>query len=1052
MANQQYVELHAKSAFSFLEGASTPEQLAAQCAEHGQHAVGLTDVDGVYGSPRLHYAAKRLGIKALVGAEIGYGPGVRLPVLAETQAGYQNLCRLITRSKMRYGCRGKVESPVVQVEELQAHAKGLVCLTGGDDGPVAQALQRHREPIVEARHQLERLAQIFGAKNVYVELQRHGCREQEARNEAIVGLANAMHLPLLATNGARYADKQSRPLLDVLTCLRYKETLATAGRLLAKNSQQHLRRTEEMVRLFSDLPQALGNTVELADRLTFTLQNLGYEFPRYPTPEGEPESCHLRKRTLEGALGRYGPKHPTAYAQIEQELALIEKLKLAGYFLIVWDIVRFANSRGSLVQGRGSAANSAVCYSLGITAVDPVGMGLLFERFLSEERGEWPDIDLDLPSDTNREEVIQYVFRRYGAQGAAMTANVITYRGRSAVRDVGKVLGFTEEQLGRLAAEMPHFEWKDQKDTMEKRFRNTGLDFADPRTLHFYKLTGEIMELPRHLGQHSGGMIVCQGKLDQVVPIEPASMPNRAVVQWDKDDCADLGIVKIDLLGLGMLAVLQDCIEVIGNEYGELVDLAHLPQDPGVYQSLQKADTIGLFQVESRAQQAILPRMKPERFYDVVVQVAIIRPGPIVGQMLHPFLRRRQKLERPESLHPWLDDVLERTLGIPLFQEQLLRMAMVVANFTGGEAEELRRAMGFKRSEKRMQDVEVKLRRGMTANQIDGATQERIVQSITSFALYGFPESHAASFALIAYASAYLKYHYLAAFTICILNNQPMGFYSPATLIKDAQRHGQRFLPVDVTCSEGQCTIETRGETRFVRMGFKYARGVRSSSAHAIVQARQAAPFTSLRDLVRRVPQLNKKELSTLAQLGALNALTQSPEDRHRRGALWQVSAAARPVGELLESSVEDSTISKLTPMTHKQRILTDFLNSGVSIGRHPMSFYRSQMQERGILTSEQAKQARNGQFVRVAGCVICRQRPGTAKGFVFLSLEDEIGIVNVIVKPDIFDQFKAICVSEPYVAVCGTLQNTWSVISVKAQELHALPFGRETVSSHDFH
>lgn len=1051
MATPQYVELHAKSAFSFLEGASTPEQLAAQCAEHGQHALGLTDIDGVYGSPRLHYTAKRLGIKALVGAEIGYGLRVRLPLLAETQVGYQNLCRLITRSKMRYGCQGKVESPVVLVEELQEHAKGLVCLTGGEEGPLAQALQQGGEPVAEARRQLELLTEVFGAKSVYVELQRHGCREQEARNEAIVTLANGMRLPLLATNGVRYADKQSRPLFDVLTCLRHKETLATAGRLLAKNSQQHLRRTEEMVRLFSDVPQAVGNTVELADRLAFTLQNLGYEFPRYPTPDGEPESCHLRKRTLEGALGRYGPQHPKAYAQIEQELALIEKLKLAGYFLIVWDIVRYANSRGFLVQGRGSAANSAVCYSLGITAVDPVGMGLLFERFLSEERGEWPDIDLDLPSDTNREEVIQYVFSRYGAQGAAMTANVITYRGRSAVRDVGKVLGFTEEQLGRLAAEMPHFEWKDQKDTMEKRFRDTGLDLADPRTLHFYKLTEEIMDLPRHLGQHSGGIIVCQGKLDQVVPIEPASMPNRAVVQWDKDDCADLGIVKIDLLGLGMLAVLQDCIEVIGKEYGELVDLAHLSQDEDVYQSLQKADTIGLFQVESRAQQAILPRMKPANFYDVVVQVAIIRPGPIVGQMLHPFLRRRQKLEKPESLHPWLDEVLARTLGVPLFQEQLLRMAMVVANFTGGEAEELRRAMGFKRSEKRMQEVEVKLRRGMTANEIDQPTQERIIQSITSFALYGFPESHAASFALIAYASAYLKYHYLAAFTICILNNQPMGFYSPATLIKDAQRHGQRFLPVDVTCSAEKCTIETREETRFVRMGFNYAKGIRNSSARAIVQARQIAPFASLRDLVRRVPQLNKKELSTLAQLGALNALAQSPEDRHRRGALWQVFAAARPVGELLESSVDDSEISKLKPMTHKERILTDFLNSGVSIGRHPMSFYRSQMKERGILTSEEAKQMRNGQLVRVAGCVICRQRPGTAKGFVFLSLEDEIGIVNVIVKPDVFDQHKAICVGAPYVAVHGTLQNTWNVISVKAQEILALPFGRETVPSHDF-
>src|SRR5947209_1446727 len=468
------------------------------------------------------------------------------------------------------------------------------------------------------------------------------------------------------------------------------------------------------------------------------------------------------------------------------------------------------------VQGRGSAADSAVCYALGITAVDPVGMGLLFERFLSAERGEWPDIDLDLPSDTQREQVIQYVLARYGERGAAMTANVITYRARSAIRDVGKVLGFTEEDVIRISEQMPSLE-REPQDALDRSVEEMGFSREDRRIRHFLALTGQILRLPRHLGQHSGGVVLCQGRLDQIVPLEPASMPGRVVVQWDKDDCSEMGLVKVDLLGLGMLAVLQDSIQVIRNKYGEEVDLAHLPRDDQlVYQTLQKADTIGMFQVESRAQQAILPRMKPERFYDLVVQVAIIRPGPIVGQMLHPYLRRRQRLEEPVSLHPLLDQVLERTLGVPLFQEQLLRMAMIVANFTGGEAEDLRRAIGFKRSEERMQKIETKLRVGMTANGIEPDTQERIIQVITSFALYGFPESHAASFALLAYASAYLKCHYLAAFTVCLLNHPPMGFYSAATLVKDAQRHGQHFRPVDVQVSGIECRIERTGAVRSI--------------------------------------------------------------------------------------------------------------------------------------------------------------------------------------------------------------------------------------------
>ncbi|MGA9814243.1 MAG: error-prone DNA polymerase, partial [Terriglobales bacterium] len=497
-----------------------------------------------------------------------------------------------------------------------------------------------------------------------------------------------------------------------------------------------------------------------------------------------------------------------ARRQIERELALIEKLKLPGYFLIVWDLVRFCREENILVQGRGSAANSAVCYSLGITAVDPISMELLFERFLSEERGEWPDIDLDLPSGDQRERVIQYLYKRYGERGAAMTANVITYRNRMAGREMGKALGFDPETLDKVSTAVSTWEYRDAHDALDHRFHDAGLDLNHPRLRKYFELCEAVQDLPRHLGQHSGGMVICQGQLDSVVPLEPASMPGRVVVQWDKEDCADLGIIKVDLLGLGMMAALEDSITLIRDHYGEEVDLAHLPaDDPTVYATLQKADTIGMFQVESRAQMSCLPRLRPKRFYDIVVQVAIIRPGPIVGQMVNPFLQRRQGREAVTYPHPSLEPVLERTLGVPLFQEQLLRMAMVVAGFSGGEAEELRRAMGFKRSEKRMKEIEAKLRTGMERNGISRQAQEQIVLSITSFALYGFPESHAASFALIAYASAYLKCHYLAAFTAALLNNQPMGFYRPATIVKDAQRHGLKIFPIDVTESEWNCTV-----------------------------------------------------------------------------------------------------------------------------------------------------------------------------------------------------------------------------------------------------
>jgi len=685
----------------------------------------------------------------------------------------------------------------------------------------------------------------------------------------------------------------------------------------------------------------------------------------------------------------------------------------------------------------------------------------LFERFLSEERGEWPDIDLDLPSGDQRESAIQYVYERYGKLGAAMTANVITYRGKSAAREIGKAMSFDPETVARLASLVSAWEYKDANDTLERHFQDAGFDLKHPKIRKFFELCVQAQDLPRHLGQHSGGLVVCQGQLDSVVPLEPATMPGRVVVQWDKEDCADMGIVKVDLLGLGMMAVLEETLQIIRDKHGEEVDLSRLPaNDQKVYATLQKADTVGMFQIESRAQMACLPRLQPVCFYDIVVQVAIIRPGPIVGKMVHPYLKRRQGREPAECLHPSLEPVLERTLGVPLFQEQLLRMAMIAAGFTGGEAEELRRAFGFKRSEKLMKDVEVKLRLGMDRNGITGTTQDTIVQSITSFALYGFPESHAASFALIAYASAYLKCHYLAAFTAAMLNNQPMGFYHPATLVKDAQRHGLRVRPIDVMRSEWICTIEKIGGDHVLRVGLRYVKGLREEAGREIVRQRETEAFRSVDDLKRRVPGLQKSELTALAEIGALNFVG-SKSGFHRRDALWQIERVARRPGPLLEACEEEPEAaqnalnaghSPLLQMTAEDRLVADFRNTGMTVGPHPLSYHRSQLKREGILSAADLHRLRDGMEVRVAGSVIARQRPGTAKGFVFLSLEDETGISNAIITPQIFQQHHVVIVNQQFLLIEGRLQNQDNVISVKAERIRPLFLTRAQTSSHDFH
>src|SRR5438445_1954903 len=1084
-----FVELHAQSAFSFLEGAEQPEALVSEAARLGMGALALVDRDGLYGAPRFHQAATAAGLTPIIGSEITLDDGSRLPLLVEDRTGYRNLSRLLTRMKLA-APKGKA---ALALPDLESHAAGLVCLTGGPRGPLARLVSSGRYD--DALDRLITLVRLFGRDGCFVEVQRHLDRDGERTLERLVRLARAARVRLVATNQPLYAKPGGRAVADVFTCLREKTDLDHAGRRLSVNAERGLRSPAAMARAFADLPDAVATTDELALRLQFTMKDLGYRFPDFPLPPGQSALEHLRELTRHGVRARYGQGDLARRArrQVQHELEIIARLDLAGYFLIVHDIIEFCGANDVLVQGRGSAANSAVCYALGITAVDPVKMELLFERFLSEARGEWPDIDLDLPSGDRRERVIQYVYERYGRLGAGMTANVITYRGRSAAREVAKVLGLPPELQEPLSQLAPNWGYQDPSDRLTEHLAEAGCDPRHPRMRVFAALWTRLQDLPRHLGQHSGGMVIAAGRLDDVVPLEPATMPGRVVIQWDKDDCAALGMIKIDLLGLRMMSVLQEAITMVSERGGE-VDLAQLPPDDReVYAMLQRAETIGVFQVESRAQMATLPRIHPERFYDLVVQIAIIRPGPIVGDMVHPYIRRRRGREPVTYPHPSLEPILRRTLGVPLFQEQLLRMAMAAAGFTGTEAEELRRAFGFKRSEQRMHEVEVKLREGMARQGITGEAAEQIVHSITSFALYGFPESHSSSFALLAYASAYLKVHHAAAFYAALLNNQPMGFYHASTIVKEGQRRGQHFLPVDVTRSDWLCTVETvdrdsdhaserpRGWFRggagvakpggphpfqSVRIGLRYVKGLRERAGRAIVAARADRPFRSLTDVATRAG-LDRDELTALAAVGAFNALGGT-----RRGNLWR---AAVPVAGPLFAGVDDrhvrprrhdsiephnstemsqsnaETPQPITDMTLAERLAADYAGTGLTLGPHPMRLRRAALARDGVVAAAHLANGTDGRRVRVAGSVIVRQRPGTAKGFVFLSLEDETGIANVIVTPQLFARHRLTLVAEPVLLVEGILQIQDGVVSVRAQRVHALPAPEYTIPSHDF-
>ena len=1008
-----YVELRARSAFSFLQAASLPEELAERAAELGYKAIALADADGVYGIPRFVKAARAAGVRPIVGASVSVADlEGRIVLLCENAQGWQGLCELLTEAHHGGG--------KVTLEQLERLREGLVALVGGPDGPLLCAATARGTAAQAAR----RLMQVLGSGRVFVDIQRHGERREEYGCRLLRDMADALHLPVIATNDVRYHRKERGRVLDALSAIREGVTLDQAGRRLSVAHRAFLASPEEMASRF-ERPLLMA-TEALAERLQYAFVSNGYSFPRYPVPEGETEFGVLKELVWRGVRERYRTVSSRVRSQVEHELETICKLELAGYFLVVWDIVRFCKENNILAQGRGSAANSVVCYSLGITAIDPIAFDLLFERFLSEERGEWPDIDLDLPSGEDRERVIQYVYERYGRRSVGMTASVITYQPRLAARELGKVFGLNQSSVERLAHMLHHF---GPKDDLKTRMREAGFDTEAPSVVRFMEVFDQLIDLPRHLSQHNGGLVIAGGRLDWVVPLQPAAMPGRTMVQWDKDDLADLRIIKVDLLGLGMLAAIDDTLRLVRQHEGVEVDLAHLPpDDPDVYDMLNRADTVGVFQVESRAQMATLPRMKPKCFYDLVVEVAIIRPGPIVGKMVHPYLRRRAGLEQVRYAHPDLEPILARTLGIPLFQEQVMRMAMAVAGFTGGQAEELRRALGSRRSRARMERMIQALREGMIRRGVSPDAQEEIVSSIASFALYGFPESHAASFALIAYASAWLKVHHPAAFYCALLNRWPMGFYHPATLVKDAERHGVATRPVDVTVSSWDCTLEPAGTALAIRLGLKYVKGLSRRTGDAIVAERAKAPFVGVADLGRRT-QANQGELLALAQVGAMDSLSQAG----RRDALWRALGAFGARG-LLAGTEQEVPEPGLRPMTGEEEVLADYDGLGLTTGPHPFAFMRGRLA--GFSRAAQLATIADGSIVKVAGIVVVRQRPKTAKGFYFATLEDETGLANVVVAPDLFEANRAVLTNESFVGFEGRLQRRDGVVSVKAMRI----------------
>ena len=1046
MAAARYAELHCRSNFSFLEGASHPEELVARAVELGLEAVALTDRDGLYGAVRFAKAAKPTPLGAIAGAELTLDlPDLRpkrhsaptleesarfprLVLLAEDERGYANVARAISNAQLR----GKKRDARSRLVDFDGKSDGVIVLSGSRQGYVEEALARG--DVATAERRAMTLRDLFGGR-FYLELQHH-LRPDDARLVlAQIALAERLGIPYVATNGVAYASRDDARLCDVLTCIKYKTNLQSAGTLLLANAEFYLKSPAQMARLFAPYPKALRATLAIAERCRFRLEKLAGQFPLFPVPPEEPSThSYLRTLVYRGAKRRYGEPLPSKVErQLEYELGIIARMDLAGYFLIVWDIARVAEELGVLAQGRGSAANSAVCYALGITAVDPVGMNLLFERFLSEERNEVPDIDIDF-AHQDREQVIQYVYRRYGREHAAMAAEVITYRTLSAIRDVGKALGLSLAQVDALAKEY------DATETLHES--KPGDNFAETLIAMCRRIEG----FPRHMGIHSGGMVVTRDPLVQVAPIEWATMADRTIVQWDKDDLADLGLIKIDLLGLGMLSLLRDAFNLYRRRYGDAkppLSLASIPPDDrATYAMLQRADSIGVFQVESRAQQSMLPRLRPACFYDLVMQVAIIRPGPIQGDMIHPFLRRRNGFEPVTYPHPKLKPILERTLGVPLFQEQGMRMAIEAAGFSPGQADQLRRAMGHKRSRQRMAEIYPRLVEGMIANGIDREAADQLFHMLEGFADYGFPESHAASFALLAYASAYVKCHEPAVFLAAILNVQPMGFYSTEVLVNDARRHGVVVKSVEVNASEFWSFVDGDGG---VRLGFHVVRGLGEGQRERLEAALARGSFAGLGEFATRT-ELAQDALENLAIAGAFASWFGS-----RREAMWALRGLdeREARGELGRVMEVDEPAANFAPLLPVEETAFDLWGTGLTTGTQAIAHFRKRLDAHGVIAAARLGAMPNHLVCKVGGMVITRQRPGTAKGFVFLTLEDETGLVNVIVNPAVYERNRRVVRSSPALIIEGTLQREQGCVDVLAKRFWPLDTGAAIAGVH---
>ena len=1069
MVATEYIELHCHSYFSLLDGASSPEALIERAVELGYPALALTDHNGLYGAVRFWQAAGTAGLKPIIGAEITLAEGDHLTLLAETQRGYANLCRLLSAGQLA----GQKAQPKLALDALAGYASGLICLSGCRHALLA----KDEEKACQVAGQL---TEVFGAGSLWLELQRHYLPTDAWLNAELVGLARRLGTGVVATNNVHYAGRSGRRLHDVLTCIRQHTTLpeALAGGLLHPNSERYLKSPREMATLFGHLPQVLRNTLRIAERcdvrLDFSMQRL----PTFPVPEGYTLETYLRHLCREGLKCKFDPITPQAKAQLGHELAIIERAGLAGYFLVVWDIVRFAREQGIRCQGRGSAANSLVAYLLDITPVDPLRHNLLFERFLSEGTRTMPDIDVDFAAD-RREEVIQYVYERYGEDYVGMVCNVVTYRARSAVREVAKALAFPPDVVDRVAKDL------DTRSAARAAGRLLGPEpDADPAGLSLpWQLLSELLAemdgVPRHLSIHAGGMLITASPLVEVVPLERATMPGRVVVQWDKDSVEDAGLIKIDLLSLRTLGAVEEALAHIRAQREDAPDLDHLPlDDPAIYDMLQRADTVGCFQVESRAQAQMQPKMKPACFEDIVIEIALIRPGPIQGGMVHPYLRRRQGLEPVSYLHPALEPVLAETMGVIVFQEQVIRVAMAIAGFSPADADRLRRAMSRSRSEEAMGALRSLFVTGAVAQGVQEETAEEVFRQLAGFAGFGFCKSHAAAFALVAYQTLYLKVYFPAEFFCALLNHQPLGFYTPAVLMGDARRQGVPVLHPDVNdsyekctlCGQGAstshsqeactshsqeacalhsqeactlhsqeactlhsqeaCTLEN-GPPLSIRLGLRYVHGLGEAGQTRIVERREGRRFRGLLDFCRRT-RLPKAVVENLIRAGAMESL-----GRARRDLLWELGGLEyQEEGLELDVPVEEVALPDLVPA---ERLAWEHELLGMTPGSHVMDLYREGLHRRGVLVSRDLEARRDGEMVKVAGVPVVRQRPATAKGFLFITLEDETGLSNLIVRPNIYDRYRDALRNAPLLWVKGRLQREGNAISVLVHRAEAL-------------